>query len=1375
MYDENGYVNDPQLLEMLNNPLSGKEASTEAFPVNEEPAEDGSILTTAGKHLKRMSSAYLAANVSPEFSNYANARMERSSRELKEEQAKLGVAGNIAAGAISALPAIGLGIANPYAGAAAAMTMGTGEALARQYEDTGEFDKGSAYLGGAAMGAIDLATGKAANLARAGLAGRAAGQALPTTAPLAQRVGVNLTEDVTSNVGGDAMINLASGRDWDEGLTESAIGGAVAGTALRGSLAGLNKATNTPLNEWGKGSIESVQNLFKRDLAPNKTYTDEVVGYNNLQKDLQDKIQNEVDPSVRSDLIEASINMSSRQGGQAADIMMMKMADEYGLTLTDGAFDVNFTQGLSRGGPEYNLGQSVGLTGKQMQASARQIENVQPVRFGRDKLATKNLTKETDQQNFQDTYKKIDGIMKGSYSANISEVGKMIREAEFSPNVTQAEIRELSKLQTALRGLERDMQSYTGNKKTDTSIDIQNNAREAIRIANELGIANRLMGVDGKAGSWDPIAGVMAIDRLERVARQRMPNVHQGTPSSGKDQAGKGAGGLGTALDVAGLVTGNIWAPMARHAGKSIIARKSIRDLRKNKERGTARVKGLIEASTPKSRAEAGLQAGDISAAAKGAEADLAEVGLTPPVTEPSVVPTQVAPEAPTTTVEPTVAKTAPVPTRAPKARQEPVQEPTPAPAPQPEKMARKPRTIKKAGELAEAKATKDKVDEMDGGIVEPITNKVEVQDVTPKKSRALSPDKIAKAEKAPEPTPEAPKKPVDSSEIARKPATPKKEEKLTEEPTEAPKKVEEESPAVEEKPKTSSTELVTNPLKKKADRLDNMSPKERAALPTEELRELRRAKEDLQEVESLSDSLSSQFKTTKDEIMSHIKDAGGMDGLRKANKEAGHKDSNVRQFLANRIREIEDLKKAEVKDKLDALRTQVKEKVAPVKGDDSIASSKLADKHGTVRSRLEASGYDKEIIDEALKRGGASDTSKDFDVTTVNKWAQTLNKEKVAKAKEEAKTAEDAAKVAAEAAKKKDQKWLVDQYLKGLKVDKEPELRELANKMMNKGRNKPLSEQQMQTLFNRIDSYLENQKNAYEASFKAGTGDSPLDKAKSATYASMQKTLRENQKKADAQAEEARLATEQATKEAQQKTADYEKLFTQAEKNMKKFDDIKALDKQIREMTDSLIDMDAPEQFVQQAIHNTFIKRDTPLNDRELNKARAKVVNELEKLMNAEVSTAKAQVKPEIKKMSDGELIAAREEVMSSTVENISEPQNQALVQSISEELQTRGLKKEQEIISTYNEVVTKAEHMQKLYPDNPEWWIPADAVDAIQRSFGKGDSSSFAGPLLRRLREKFYGTSEGTDKYYRNNQRKIDREVKGKEATGLGDVIVK
>lgn len=615
------------------------------------------------------------------------------------------------------------------------------------------------------------------------------------------------------------------------------------------------------------------------------------------------------------------------------------------------------------------------------------------------------------------------------------------------------------------------------------------------------------------------------------------------------------------------------------------------------------------------------------------------------------------------------------------------------------------------------------------------------------------------------EPTPEAPVARSKATDMAEKPTTPTKEEKAPEVDTEAPKATEEVDNKVDEETtketKKSSIEMVRKPLEKKVEDLSSIPLKNRS---TDLVIKLDEAKRDLNLVTSITDKLASRFKIPHEKVAGYIEDMGGFEAAKKANRDAQHKDGNLQQFIGNYVKDRQEASAKVAKDSLKSVGEKIQQKIDDSKPRVSEEEAKAA-KVDFAKKQLEAAGFSPEIIKAA--------SEKYDDPRLITTHARALEKERIAEVKSKL---EESKKESKEAADRVNSKEHIREYLDGMKVSGDPELERLFNKVFKHRGDKPITDNQRITLLNKIDEYLDNQRVAYEGLVKKGGADTPEHKAKAATYASMQKTLQENIKKVDAERAEAKAALTKAVKDQENLEKMYDKMFVEGEKRAKVVENKRELGNQIEDMIESLKALGAPDNYVQKYVHNAFIKHETALKPEQLNKIRAKAVNDLVQENKKITKELKKEIAPEIKKLDDDQLEKASTNHMLNidSVKSTTEPKYDAVTEVIEEELASRGLKDVAEELKTFREILQTAEERKQLLPgdENKDYWLSAEDFAALQDKINKGSGSSYMGNLGVKLRLHLFD-DKNAEKHVRFTNNKIEQKLKGRDIDE--DVIVK
>lgn len=729
----------------------------------------------------------------------------------------------------------------------------------------------------------------------------------------------------------------------------------------------------------------------------------------------------------------------------------------------------------------------------------------------------------------------------------------------------------------------------------------------------------------------------------------------------------------------------------------------------------------------------------------------------TPPVARTSSVESARAPAKPTPKVEEQV-----VPEAVVEAPETPVRSTLPK-QPKESSRARKKR-IREEARVAEEKrkAEESPVVEESQPVAEP-TKRVSSTEQARKPSKPEA--KVVEEAPVVESTPEAPVTRSKATDMAEKPTAPTKGEKAPEVDTEASKAIEEPEVKVEEETtketKKSSVEMVRKPLEKKVEELSSIPLKNRS---TDLVLKLDEAKRDLNLVTSITDKLASRFKIPHEKVAGYIEDMGGFEAAKKANRDAQHKDGNLQHFIGNYVRDRQEASAKVAKDSLKSVENKIQEKLGgskPLVTEEEAKSAKV----DFAKKQLEAAGFSPEIIKAA--------SDKYDDPRLITTHARALEKERLAEVRSKL---EDSKKESKEAADRVNSKEHIREYLDGMKVSGDPELERLFNKVFKHRGDKPITDNQRITLLNKIDEYLDNQRVAYEGLVKKGGADTPEHKAKAATYASMQKTLQENIKKVDAERAEAKAALAKSVKEQENLEKMYDKMFVEGEKRAKVVENKRELGNQIEDMIESLKALGAPDSYVQKYVHNAFIKHETALKPEQLNKIRAKAVNDLVQENKKVTKELKKEVAPEIKKLDDDQLEKASTSHMLNidSVKSTTEPKYDAVTEAIEEELASRGLKDVAEELKTFREILKTAEERKQLLPgeENMDYWLSAEDFAALQDKINKGSGSSYMGNLGVKLRLHLFD-DKNAEKHVRFSNNKIEQKLKGMDIDE--DVIVK
>lgn len=1295
--------------------------------------DEGSILDTIGKKWDTAFEAVMSSNAGKEHSEFAAANLKRKAEEAKAARDKLGMTGQVIAGGADIIPIAAASMVNPYLGAGVATGMYTGNIAAEQAMEGQEVNWKTAGLGGLATGAADLATGGLAGRLRAGL---------PAAAPLAKRVGINVAEDATSSIAGNAFTNMALGKDWDEGMVEAGLMGAGAGGVVRGGAYGFSKARNTAVNKFGEKALNDVSEVSsKAKLTPTENFANEAYAYHNETAKMYNDAMNTADPEVRSQNVEASVNLAGKHGGRAADLDAMKLADQYGIPFLDTAFDIEVPAGLSRQGGTYKLYEEMGISPKEIQKAGEAPAMAQAGRFGRTKATREGLTKESYEADFQTKFKDAMGQIKGTFNTNVTSlknIAKLAREGGDADPQFAARVESLAADASHLQKL---MGEYTGTEKLDVGQDIQIVSKRLLNGLMENGLMNKMVGLDGKAGSFDPVKGILTIDRLERMSKANMPNVHQGAPNRFRNTL-LGTGIEGTVADAALVAAGAAPAAVLRR-GIATIADETSRQMSQSRlKRLKQKTSGRLEAAerAVEARKRQAMTEGDMELVAKASEEQLKmnEIETGDPIPSPfeadaqavaaarsgpvpardprqtmaMLDPEEQAAVAEVAKTDPVGAeelaeqlaaqKSAPVPAAQPTRRvPTPEPEPTPNPAMMSRSMAAQPELSPEARRAQMAAQLQEAV----------------LAEAAARNAEAPVADTV------PEVAPEAP---VRSAPVSAR--TPKQPQ--APEPEIAPT-ASEAAPA-----RADSKELVRAPLQRDKDQYADMSANDKADMLNTDparLKELRNAGEELKQTNTLLEKMSSKHKMSPEVAAVYLDSMGGVRGVKQSIKDE-NLDMSVHDYVDRQIKRMELEKTRSAKEKLAEIRNQPKPKPVKVEPTPEETARVVADKHIGIREELSSLGYGKEIVDEALKKSKATDTTVDFDPKIVKNWARTLSKQEL----------DDAREAVAEATSKA--KELVTRAS------------ELSKKVMDEGER------------SRIENDLKDQIEAHRGLMNK-KGITGQERARAREQAQrlereLEKVSKE-QNKLRKDAEEAATAARQATERQEEARRAFDKIQTQNQKRMEKLKetakDVERLNTQKDEIRERMMAEGATREEADQFLTDMFPYQDKSLNNSQFTRARDKAVKQVQAQKQAEIDAQKQQAEAVIKAMDEAELEAAAKELveLDNKVKDYSDPEVLSMQQLVADELEARGQKGEAAYMRAFSMILDKAERRKKAYPNNKDYWISSDDKQTLQTLMNTKAGSSWMGNLQVQLASHFFGDEHLRRKYIHLSEAEIQSRI--------------
>lgn len=575
-------------------------------------SEDGSILNTAGAGINRQSQNFLAALVyDPETSRYQLRKAQQANKDYQSESSKLGLAGNVVAGALTYAPTIAAGAVNPLLGAGMMGAATTAESLAAQQENNRPYDVGDATLAGVGSATLDLGT--------MGLAGRATNIARSLSTPVrrvAGELGSQGAQAATSNAGSQAMINLASGRDWTEGLGEAALIGGVTGAGVHGGLRGLNNVLGLKTTPEADRSINDVRDLsVEAGFRPTEDFTRSVHDYSTLTSSLKRDISNSNLEESRTN-VDALVNAGvyNPEGNIVALKDAAKIAKDFGMPVTSNFF--NFDVNGQNAATGY-----LGLDPKQVTRDGQNIQHATPSLFNRSRSQTAGETRESWRRDFKKGYDEALNTFQGNAESNVLSINTMLDSGSSRASGMRPQLMDL---RDTLSNYQKLVSDATERGRMPSDDVLSHYSKKIYNLGNETGTLGELVNpLTGKAGDFDPVTNLKTIKMFHDGSVSNYPQVRHGLPNV---DAEKGGNFQPTILDAAGFVAGTPWITAARVAKGVLGARASQRHLRNTKERGSDIVDSL--AREPSGFRNQAATEGDFAAGAHEAAADLNSMGL---------------------------------------------------------------------------------------------------------------------------------------------------------------------------------------------------------------------------------------------------------------------------------------------------------------------------------------------------------------------------------------------------------------------------------------------------------------------------------------------------------------------------------------------------------------------------------------------------------------------------------------------------------------------------------------------------------------------------------------------------------------------------
>ena len=1398
--------------------------------------QDGSIWETAKQGLGAALEGIVATNVGASRSDYANERFERQVQRAQGEEAKLGMAGNVAAGALKYAPAIAGGIINPAIGGVISGTLSSGDAVRAQQEAGEELDYDKAGMAGVATGLTDMALGGMASRflpkpgAGAGVGARAMAQGKQI-----------LAEDVPSAMTSQAYENWAANKDLSENVGTAALMGGVAGAGVRGGLSGMSKAMEIPFNKGGEKANSDVVDIeMGAGPNPNEGFATDYAEHANVIGGIRDKIRNSSDEAEIADNLSVLNKESESNAHLDATARFAKALNKEDAHIIDSMYDVDIDVG---DGKKWNIGENgLNLDKDSMTKSREELVSSKGSIFqSKRKQLDKGLTGTAFNEKSQVDGRKIRSRSQGYFNENLTNLKKEMSNSKArgdSPEV-QANWRK------AVDSYETWTHALTSRNKESDSIDTIHSARVMSRDFNDavtrLGYDNKIKDMNGETGNLNILADYQGFAALTDGFRKQNKQFSQGKPDTLKESlmsyGPSTVGGAALMLGHPGIAAGAAAKEAVHEALKLGRRYKAGKNIKAAKERAASLV--------PSQAMDAAIRGGDGPGAATAAKVDLESQGIK---TEPETVAPTPTPEAPVTppasvaSVRKADAKVRPAP--APKAVVEPVVE---APAPKAKPEAKAPKapekskaTIRKEKEAARKAAAEERrqakqakiaadmqeaiqagakrgeplgrpapakkveevveapvkaVEEVPAPVkpeakakVKPAQKAVEepVAEVTPEAPKVEEPaPKVdakgrtkPEAKKVEEPTPEpaeapvsTPKQPLGKSAPGRK----AKAEEAVESVTEAPvKEAEVEAPKVEESKKVPAAKLVREPLKKVA---EEKWPVGRRQADTEGYRAHMKAKEDLKTIDNM---MRTHDKYTVEEIAQAIEDTGGASKFLAEAKDSGKTPDT---FLGLRMRELERLRQAEVKNKTSEMKQILKDQTVTVPSKPTDAEVKAE------RVATDKKEFDDEMKALAIHADDVAQVNKSIEggmsLKNARKEASRLNSERKATMKKEIADNEKALKEANKVMDNQGKRAQVDEYVKGLKVEGDNTISAMVDDVF-KHNSSVVTPKEMQNLLNKIDKHLakelENYRNLARASGKADPRY-PEFEAMAASYRSAQNALKSNRRQVDQVYSKADKASQEAAQELSKRERDYDTLFREANQRDA---NILQVRNQKDELFGKLTGMGFGEMDVRKFVGSTFFERDsTPLTELGKKHVIEKFIDNQAQARNSAIAKKQKAVKEVIADTENGTLMEMTRN-LTDDVEFDSSLNGAddllAMTKALADETKSRGMTKESERLDSFNTGLIEGKLNRIKFPDNPELWVPYEVKKKIQDSFGEGRGSAYAGNLWMNIKAAVTGktTEDGkfgtlTRKELEAKASKLEGKTGGKLLTGDDDIIIK
>lgn len=532
-----------------------------------------------------------------ELSKYKEARMNTELAAKAESESKMGMGAQIGSGIVQSAPLMatmlvpGAGIPATAArlGAVGGMSYGQnlGNVLVEQELSGQGRDYETAQSSAGKMAAVDTALGMLPTHAIKGFGARTAAEA-----------GVGATSGVQQT----AFTNLATGKDWNEDLAMGGLVGGVTGAGVSAGMSGMNKALGVNWNEAGKSAVNDIKTFGRNTVhTPAKDFQDNYVEYTNLNKHLDDEIKNLPTGSKEfNDALDAKFNLERKGAPEAAAIKASNMLSEGGVKVDLGFHDYEL-RSLDGSGSRGHMAEMLGST-RQAAADANLASKRARGGLGtRGSARDAGLTYASSMKQLQTDAAPIIGRAAGSMGHNYSYVGDLItkhrdtnQRARTDDSIEPVDTGYIDKLETLEKHINRLNEVYSGylsSKRVENFEALERNAKDAYRLANELGVINEFMDITGKKGSFDPMEGLLVLDNMYAQVEAKYPSFTMGKPDTIKEMDKP----MLRASDAIGMMAFGPYAAVTtgRVVSDPIRAKMSQTKLKKQQEQGSSFIKGV--------------------------------------------------------------------------------------------------------------------------------------------------------------------------------------------------------------------------------------------------------------------------------------------------------------------------------------------------------------------------------------------------------------------------------------------------------------------------------------------------------------------------------------------------------------------------------------------------------------------------------------------------------------------------------------------------------------------------------------------------------------------------------------------------------------